>query len=135
MTVRHYVDLAGNYLGAWDSGTEQPHPDAPTNAVAVPVAPGDARQIWNGSEWGPVPPVLAPLSPRQIRLVLAAQGLLATAEAALDALEEPVRSQALIEWEYATEFQRDNPLLLQVADALDLTDEQIDTLWLAGMAL
>jgi hypothetical protein len=40
---------------------------------------------------------------------------------------------AKIEWEYASQFERDHHLIEQVGASLGLTPEQIDTMW--GQAL
>lgn len=78
---------------------------------------------------------LAPLTARQFRLGLHAKGLLASVQSTIDALDEPERTAAQIEWEYATQIERDHPLVASLADQLDLTDEQIDDMWRAALAL
>jgi hypothetical protein len=40
-----------------------------------------------------------------------------------------------ITWEYALEFRRDDPLLLQLAKNLNLTEEQIDQFFIAASKL
>lgn len=45
--TKYYVDADGKYLGGFDDATP------PENAIEVPEPPDDARQIWNGSAWGP----------------------------------------------------------------------------------
>lgn len=49
---------ADNTSGAY-RGTFVGEHESPRNAIAVPCAPGDARQTWNfeKSEWNPLPPV------------------------------------------------------------------------------
>ncbi len=73
-------------------------------------------------ELGPVP---ESISPRQARLALLAAGLLDAAEAAVNQAG-PV---AKIYWEYAVEWRRDEPVLIQLAAALGLTPEQLDDLF------
>jgi len=79
----------------------------------------------------PAPSVPAYVTPRQVRLLLLQQGLLETVKAMIEQQEEAVR----IEWEYATEFRRDNPLLPGLAASLGLTDEQIDAFFIAAAQL
>ena len=68
--------------------------------------------------------------PRQIRLALLGQGITAQMiEAAIDAMPEPQRSMALIEWEYTAYFERSHPLIPAVGAALGLSEEGIDQLW------
>lgn len=75
--------------------------------------------------------LLAPLSPAQVRLVLNQFGLLTKVESAI-----AVGSQELkIEWEFRTEFKRDNALLNSMAKSLGLTDEQLDAMFEAGILL
>jgi hypothetical protein len=83
----------------------------------------------------PAPPVPDVISMRQARLVLLSQGLLAQVDATIAAMDEPARSAALIEWEYATELRRDNPLVVAMQGAMDLTDEQVDAMFTAGSAI
>lgn len=47
--------------------------------------------------------------------------------------DETQRRLALVDWEYATQFERMHPLIGQVSMVLDLTDEQIDAMWLAEL--
>lgn len=68
---------------------------------------------------------------RQARLALLAVGLLDDVEAAIAAAPQSAR----IEWEYATEVARDYGLVLQIAPALQLTDRQIDDLFVAAASL
>lgn len=86
----------------------------------------------------PEPVVVVPLSvtPRQAKLALLGAGLLDSVDAALDAIVDPTEQRAAqIEWEYAIEFRRDAPLIAAIGGALGLTDEQIDTLFVAAAAI
>ncbi|MDX3805147.1 MAG: hypothetical protein QHC89_01835 [Bosea sp. (in: a-proteobacteria)] len=78
---------------------------------------------------GEIAPYVAPEAPipnitqRQLRLWLVRNGYpLATVETALDNLPEPGRSEALIEWDCASEFKPDHPTLLDVAAVLGIPD-------------
>lgn len=46
--MKYYVDAAGSYLGGWDASP-------PAGAIEVPTAPEDARQVWDGQAWSPLP--------------------------------------------------------------------------------
>lgn len=83
------------------------------------------------------PVVLVPktLTARQARLALHGIGKLADVPAAIAALPEPQKTQAEIEWEYATHIERNNPFVAVLANALQLTDEQIDQLFVDGATL
>lgn len=91
----------------------------------VPPTPEDIRAA------------LPTLSPRQLRLALVRANIpLAQVRAALDAIPDPQeREEALIEWDYATEYRRTHPLITSMALAFGLNDEQLDLLWTAAASL
>jgi hypothetical protein len=66
---------------------------------------------------------------RQARLALLQQGLLASIQPAIDALDEPHRSGANIEWEYSQEVERNRPFVELLSQALGLTDDDLDALF------
>lgn len=72
---------------------------------------------------------------RQARLALLGAGKLAQVDAAIDAMSEPTRTAARIEWEYSGEVQRHNGFVAALGPALGLTSEQIDALFIAAQAL
>ena len=84
---------------------------------------------------GPAVTVPNSVTMRQARLALHAAGLLAGVEAALDALPEPPRTSARIEWDYSSEVYRNKPFVVMLGQALDLTDEQIDDLFITAATL
>jgi len=83
----------------------------------------------------PAPVVPAEVTMRQARLALHAAGLLAGVEAAIEALEEPAKTNARIEWEYSGAVQRHNSFVSVLAPQLGLTEEQTDALFIAASAL
>jgi len=75
-------------------------------------------QDWQPKPLSP-PPVPSAVTRRQLRLWLVRHGYtLAQVEAVIDALPEPQRTEARIEWQDATQFERGHPLLRQLAGAL-----------------
>lgn len=69
------------------------------------------------------------VSPRQIRQALTRVGLRASVEAAVTAGDQDTKDW----YEFATEFQRANPIVVALGAALNVTDRQLDDLWtLAG---
>lgn len=81
---------------------------------------------------------LPALSARQLRLALLGLGLTGAAvEAQIAAMPgtPAEREAALIEWEYATEFRRDHPLVVALGAALGLTEAQIDEAWQGAATL
>ena len=72
------------------------------------------------------------VTPRQIRLALLDAGLLDSIETAFNSLEEPLKSKAKIEWEYATEIDKNSPLIQKLYPQLGLTEEQLDDLFVTA---
>lgn len=103
---------------------------------------GDPAQRGLQADAPPPPPPPPPadedgiplLTPRQIRLGLLAAGI--GADVIVHALMATEASDAaMIEWQYATAFHRNHPLVLEVAEALELSSEQIDDLWVYAATL
>lgn len=98
---------------------------------------------WDGETFAaPAPPspeelraLIPPVTRRQARLALLGAGLLDDAEAALNNLDEPQRTAALIEWQDASVFQRDHPLIAAIGGALGLSESQVDDLFTQAAAL
>lgn len=86
----------------------------------------------------PVPtPLVAPkvVTMRQARLALLGAGLLQQVDQAISALPEPQQSAARIEWDYSSEVHRDRAFVQQLGQALGLSDEQLDALFIQAAAL
>lgn len=79
----------------------------------------------------PPNPVPQSVTPRQVRLLLLKQGLLDQVEAMIAQQDQATK----ITWEFASEFRRDNPLLLALAQNLGLTQGQIDEFFIAAAAI
>lgn len=77
----------------------------------------------------PVVPVPESVSPRQIRQAMSAAGLRAPVEAAIAAADQDTKDW----YEFATEFERSHPMVAALAAGLNVTEAQLDGLWvLAG---
>lgn len=78
-----------------------------------------------------------PVSARQLRLSLLQNGI--TSQDVIDMInliEDPMQREAAhIEFEYAVQFERHNPLLLQIANALELTEATVDDWWETALEL
>lgn len=75
--------------------------------------------------------VMLPLTARQLRLGLIRNGIsLASIDAAIDSMSDgQAKDEARVEWEYATSFNRTHQLISTVGLAVNLTEEQIDSMW------
>lgn len=107
------------------------------------------EEIWtasNAGHYGPIaeftPPTaeerrasMPPLSASQIRIALARNSMIANVPPALDAMDEPARSEAVIMWEYATSFRRDGAVIMALFDALGMSAAEADALWAEAAAI
>lgn len=97
---------------------------------------------WDGSGFVE-PPALPPLEPsppasvsmRQARLALLAYGIYDDVDPAIEAMPEPDRSAARIEWDYSNEVQRHNGFVAQLGPVLGLTEAQLDDLFALAATL
>lgn len=112
---------AGYFLGQNDKGEWVSSDDTAVQAII--------------DSYEPENPVPESISPRQARLVLLHIGALGQVDGLLQALPEPTRSAALIEWEYATHIDRNSQLVAQLTSSLNLTNEQVDDLFRLGISL
>lgn len=132
MDVRGYTE-DGAILVVID-GVEWTVPDDMSNSQRQTISEWEAEGNVIPLYAAPPLPMKA-LSARQFRLGLHANGLLSSVQGSIDSLDEPGRTAAQIEWEYATQIERDHPLVNNLSAQLGLTDEQIDAMWLAALEL
>ncbi|WP_213287596.1 hypothetical protein [Bradyrhizobium sp. sGM-13] len=79
----------------------------------------------------PRPTVPQSVTPRQARLALLSVGLLDQVEASVNAAGGATK----ITWEYATEINRRDPMIISIGSSLGLTSDQIDALFLSASEL
>lgn len=105
------------------------------NGVLVDMTPEEEAAFLADQPAPPTPEELRermpPLTPRQLRLALVQSGTpLSSIGLAIDAIaDQTERGLANIEWNYANQFNRTDPLLAAIAVAVGYTDEQVDSLW------
>lgn len=116
----------------------------PEGTIEVPLKPG-ADHDWIDGAWvhNPPPPptpeearaAMPPITRRQLRLTLVRNGVsLSDVSTAIAGIEDELaRAEAQIEWEDAATFERLHPTLLAIADALSLSPEAVDAMWLQAM--
>ena len=106
---------------------------------AIDATGAKVGDLWDGTQYTTPPPPPAPvpaeITMRQARLALLGAGKLAAVDTAINAMDEPAKSAAKIEWEYSNTVQRHNGFVAALGPALGLTDAQIDALFLAAQAL
>lgn len=111
------------------------------------TTPGDHRANWTGRRWvvvpyaeapepiQPAPLVPASITPRQGLIMLARAGLLASVRQALDLMDGQAGEEARIDFDHASEWRRDWPLLLAMAAQRGLTDTQVDQMFIEAATI
>lgn len=96
--------------------------------VVAPEKPAE-NYSWQNGEWVQdqidIPQTV---SARQVRIWLIQHGIsLSLVENAIDNIQDPVLKEITkVEWEYAPYIERNHPMLVPLAQALGLTQEQLD---------
>ena len=108
--------------------------------AALAAVSGDPSRLWfDGDVVRVLPPAIAPVpdevTMRQARLALHAAGKLAAVTAAIDALPDPPKTEALIEWEYSSTVRRDSRFVALLGPALGLDSAALDALFVAASKL
>lgn len=93
------------------------------------VLPDDNPEVLAFLDPPDLPP---PITKRQLRLTLVRNGIaLDDVMSAIAAMPEGLpKAEAQIEWEDASYFTRTHPTLLLIAAALQLSEAQVDAMWL-----
>ena len=83
------------------------------------------------------PSVPESVSARQIRLWLVRHGIsLSQVEIAIDSIQDIMqRDSVRIEWEYAPYVERSHPMLVPLASALGLTEQQVDMAFIEASSI
>ena len=120
---------------------ETPPPELKKKEKAVASIVGNTR-VWTVSDKtkqeedaeakAKVPPAV---TMRQARLALLAAGALTTANGIIAGMSGKEGDAARIEWEYALLVERDSPLVVSMTSMLNLTEAEVDNLFVAASAL
>ena len=102
--------------------------------VIIPQV-GAGGQIVPGESVNGVPVVPSAVTMRQARLALSTIGLLAQVDTAINALPEPQKTAAKIEWEFSSVVERNRPFVQQLGASLGLTPAQLDNLFIEASKL
>lgn len=96
---------------------------------------GDTYNPETGEFTQPVPVKIVPQSVtmRQARLALLQVGKLGNVPSAIEMLSSPHKEIAQIEWEFSSTVERNRPLVQALGPLLELSEEELDDLFiLAG---
>ena len=126
--MKYFKDQDGNVYAYDDEQISMGYPITPMNAMS----PDEVEAHIN-----PPAAVYVPrrVTMRQARLALHAAGLLGQVETAIDALPEPSRTEARIEWDFGSEVFRERDLVKMLGASLGLTSEQMDDLFITAATL
>lgn len=106
--------------------------------IVQPYGANEDPPAADGMPDAPLPDVpMPPLTARQFRLGLVLNGFTPDqVTAAIQAMpDEQDKAVAKVEWEYASQFERDHHLIEQVGAVLGLDEDQIDTMWQQALTL
>jgi hypothetical protein len=118
-------DLSDELVSGW---IENDNPKKNKWAL-LPEKPAN-DYYWNNGVWTQYQQsVPESVSARQIRLWLINNGIqLTQVENAINSIEDPITRETIkVEWEYAPYVERNHPMLAPLAQALGLTENQVDT--------
>ena len=109
-------------------------------AEALSDVGGDQSRLWVDGAFIHALPVSPPIIPqevtmRQARRALHAAGKLAAVNASINALPDPPKTAALIEWEYSSTVRRDSQFVALLGPALGLDAAGLDALFIAAAKL
>lgn len=135
-------NLKFNSLGTIDCELEHPT----YGWIPFTASPDDTEELGRSvyttamaGEYGAIEPYVAPepvapvppsvVSMRQARRALLEKSLLASVQPVIDSLPSPSKEAAQIDWEYAQEVKRNDPLVQALALVLSLTEQDLDELF------
>jgi hypothetical protein len=98
-------------------------------ATCVSITDAEAAAIQEANK--PIPAPVTKISPRQIRMALTQMNLRSAVESAIAAGDQDLRDW----YEFSTYFDRNHPQVIAMAQALNVTDAQLDALWELGSTL
>lgn len=112
MSVEHYRDIAGNYLGQYN--------DAPTGGIVVASGPVRSGAIWNGSSWDEPTINYTTCTKKKARDLAVAMAFWAQLKAFLQADEDRWDN-----WLISQNLDIADPDVLAARDALAWTQQQL----------
>lgn len=95
----------------------------------------DAGNVPEPAEIPVVDNVPSEVTMRQARLALHAAGKLTAVEAAINALPDPPKTAARIEWDFSNTVQRQNGFVSQIAPLIGMSESEIDSLFITAATL
>lgn len=127
----YYKDIANNDMVYWIDDIVH-ESGLPTTCVRITDEEADTiraqqQAIRNEAEQLRI----VNISPRQIRMAMTQMGLRETVEAVIAAGDQDLKDW----YQFSTYFDRNHPQVIAMATALNVSDAQLDALWLLGKTL
>ena len=147
MKTYSHFSQSGAFAYLFSADSVPPIPlahDGLPRTVEMQPAPtlGENEQAWPNRDgsWSIVatePQVPQSVSKRQLRAACIHSGIMPEQiAAALAQIADPVaRALAVNDWDCATEYERNHPMIAQMAGVFGLTAAQVDTLFIAAAKL
>lgn len=124
----------------------------PTYGAELAAKNGSVEEIYNhsyhvalakylakkslGFDVGEFDFVPSKISPRQAKEVLIRKGLFDQVESSIEAVTDTVEKAILLNyWQTATDFERNNPVLIQLSESLGMSSTDVDDMFKAGALL
>lgn len=107
----------------------------PLYEVDVEITAEELAEIIAGRIAANVPPPPSIVSMRQARLALLHAGKLQAVNNAIAAMQGPQGEAARIEWDYSNEVRRTQTLTIALAQAIGMTDAEMDALFVEAAKL
>lgn len=132
-----YFDNAGRVDSAFNDDTVAELPDGAVEldesqfANRFDLELVDGTVVVNPLPIAPSVTLIRPITPWQIRKALNADGLRAAAEAAVAAADQDTKDA----WEFASQFDRYNPMVVAMGEALGKTPADIDSLFIKAASM
>ncbi len=103
----------------------------------TPSEVGAVRNVYAAHDPKALSPIEVPkiVTMCQARLALLRSGTLTAVNKAVAGIPGDAGEAARIEWEYSQEVARDSSLVLSLAKALELDDDQLDALFITAASL
>ena len=139
VNTRHQIDGWQSYYVETPEVDRPVFEEGPTVCYTFPTRSQFYGAIHRANGSGSITPPFITTVPtvvtiRQMRQALFGAGMLTGVNAAIDALPEPGRTIASIQWEYAQDIERFNAFVDAVQALMGLTDDQVDALFIAAGA-
>ncbi len=121
----------GRYIPGWaiqPMFQEYVDADGVTHTVAEQISKYESEEILKTRQ-------AMVVTMRQARLALLGAGKLSLVDDAISLIPEPDHSAIKVEWEYANSVERNSPWMTLMGQALGMTDEDLDALFLEAEGL